>query len=129
MTQPELDFTPGSHHRSLTGSALRDRGLARVVRDEDDEAWITDACHMLAAFARASEFVTIESIRPNVRKPRIGNLWGVVARRAVADRIIRATDRFIKSTHPAAHARRTMVWKSLVWNGSNDAPAPPAQAT
>lgn len=114
--------TPSPDQSSLMDliDAARDDAIQRVDAHADSE-WKTLAYDTGMRIAACQESLMSEDIWQalsdqgvHTHEPRA---MGAVMKRLHADKVIRPTDRFVKSPSPLGHGRPSRIWESLVVAG------------
>lgn len=100
----------------LESRQRRDDGIAAV--SEADPEWIEDILEVIAILATypnrpiTSDDVREVALDAGIPEPHHPNAWGAAMRTAALRGIIEPTDRTVKSSRPAAHRRRLVVWRA-----------------
>ena len=93
----------------MTGENLKQDGISRVIASNPD--WVASAIALINSLVRSNGRVTADDLRSAISfPPPHPNCVGAAFGSAAKQGLIRASGSFIKSVHPATHARRIGVW-------------------
>ncbi len=96
------------------GDDRRDRGIASVTRHYS--RWHRDAVDTLRRIALHQDELTADDLWDRLQQlPPTPNAVGSVFRIAMAEGVIAATERTVRSQRSARHAGRVLVWRSLLY--------------
>lgn len=105
---------------SQLSAAARDKGLARVMSATDFNCVyiaIATAAAKHSEITSDEVWMVLEESTPLFLKAQNPNAVGAAFRSAASNGIIRATDRFRKSSRVSAHRRIVQVWRSQLFVG------------
>ncbi len=93
-----------------TSKILRDEGIKRV-EENTDSSWLDEAYAAIQYLADRQSYITADDVWPLLTsRPHNNSAMGAVFRKAGNHGVIEATDRFVQSRRPVAHARPLRVW-------------------
>lgn len=101
-----------SKTRRSSGAALRDAGIAAVLKGEWKDKAMTALQQWLALkLACGVREVTMEDFKMDWdNAPHHVNAWGALTRTAALAGLLKPTEKSVRMTNPAAHARFSKVW-------------------
>lgn len=104
----------------MSGKQLRDDGINQVL--ENDKTWARFALDNFRLWCRYKKAqgvdeITLEDFKKDLiehypdMKPHHHNCWGAITRTASLQGMLIPTDRSVRMTLSAAHARYAKVWR------------------